>query len=367
MPVQKKSGEEAVGKRIVICCDGTWNTPEPRTPPSNVIKLARAISPSGFDGVHQVVYYDWGVGTYRTRLLGGMIGLGLHKDVQDAYRFIMHNHAPGDEIFLFGYSRGAYTVRSLALMLTKCGLLHQQHFDKVIEAFAIYRDRSITYAQLHDWRRKHCTEDTQAGATIKFIGVWDTIGALGNPGYWLPLPDDSRFSNTFLSGEILTARHALAIDERRRAFVPTLWTTEDGEEDDRLQQVWFSGCHADVGGGYLPQPEGLASDASLAWMAGEACQHGLYFAPDMLPDDAAQNKASSAVLHEPHHKFMYRWFLRRRMIPQYHCLHASVLERFTSNPKYRGETLMRWLEAQDGWQGAESKGRVVESRGLSAS
>ena len=328
-----------------------------------MLKLARAVRARADDGAHQVVFYDWGVGSYNTRLLGGLIGLGLHKDVKDCYRFLMHNYHPGDQIFLFGFSRGAYTVRSLAMMLTKCGVLACEHAHRVAEAFELYRDTECSHEFLYEWRRKYCIPETLDGVTVEFIGVWDTVGALGNPRYWLPLPDQRRFFNTHLVGNIVTARHALALNEKRRAFVPTLWTrTKTEDSNDDIQQVWFAGAHGDVGGGYPITEDGLASDSSLAWMVGEAHSSGLGFSQDLLPSSQQLGMSSGSKLHEPHKSFLHRWFTRRREIPPAHSMHLSVLERFASDATYRPLSLTRWLEANGGWGKATQLRRVAETR-----
>ena len=169
-------------KRIVICADGTWNRPEQnlaKDAPTNVLKLARAIKPE-HDGVEQVVFYDWGVGSDVDPVAGGLFGAGIDKNIQDAYRFIVQNFESGDELYFFGFSRGAYTVRSLAGFIRNCGILRRTHAQLIHSAFELYRDRgkhpdSVTARRF----RKRCGCGHQP--RIRFIGAWDTVGALGVP------------------------------------------------------------------------------------------------------------------------------------------------------------------------------------------
>ncbi len=129
---------KARNKRIVVLCDGTWNDPGDETP-TNVLRMARAIKPVSSQGEKQVVFYDWGVGSYYEKLRGGAAGLGIMKNIQDGYRFIVQNYEPGDEIWLFGFSRGAYTVRCISGMLNKCGILKRQNAEQIPDAFDFYK------------------------------------------------------------------------------------------------------------------------------------------------------------------------------------------------------------------------------------
>ena len=129
-------------KRIVICADGTWNDPHDETP-TNVLRMARAIRPMDRHGVKQVVFYDWGVGSYYAKVAGGSAGLGLQKNIQDGYRFIVQNYRHGDEIYLIGFSRGAYTVRCLAGMLNNCGVLKRELASSIPDAFNLYKKRIV--------------------------------------------------------------------------------------------------------------------------------------------------------------------------------------------------------------------------------
>ncbi|MFF8195649.1 DUF2235 domain-containing protein [Streptomyces bobili] len=273
-------------KRLVVCCDGTWNFAD-QPSKTNVAKVALSVRPGSEGGKEQRVYYHRGVGTHRReRLRGGAFGVGLSRNVLDAYEFLIETYEPDDELFLFGFSRGAFTARSLAGLLRNCGILRREHVNRIPEAWALYRDRleRPTGATATLFRRSYARE-TQ----IHFIGVWDTVGALGIPipgTPWLQ-PSVQRFNrrwafhDTELSSWVGAAFHALAIDEQRAAFRPTLWHQQPGaaEQGQELKQVWFAGVHCDVGGGYK---EAGLSDITLLWMVDQARRYGLRFDTDVL-------------------------------------------------------------------------------------
>ena len=154
-------------KRIVVCSDGTWNDPEDEIP-TNVLRIARAIKPEDANGIQQVVFYDWGVGSYYAQARGGVSGLGMMKNIQDGYRFIVQNYDPGDEIFLFGYSRGAYTARALAGMLNKCGILKRSKADLIPDAFDFYKKKSVKPSSTagQAWRQKHTVGGQGRGPVV---------------------------------------------------------------------------------------------------------------------------------------------------------------------------------------------------------
>ncbi len=265
-------------KRLVLCCDGTWNSPV-RASVSNIEKIARSVHTGiGPDGVQQMVFSVEGVGArgYRVdALLGGAFGYGLSRNVVAGYRDLALNYEPGDEIYVFGFSRGAYTARSVAGMIASVGLLTADALadrgagNLLAEAEALYRDRSpARRANAAGFREKHCYPQVP----LTFLGVFDTVGALGVPGI---TRQRSRFHDVRLSSTVACARQALAIDERRLTFEPCLWDVPVG--DDRpggVKQVWFPGGHSDVGG--ETASPGL-SDVALLWMMGEAAACGLTF------------------------------------------------------------------------------------------
>ncbi len=267
-------------KRLVMCCDGTWNTPDEVANgapcPTNVTKLALATAATGEDGLEQRLFYTAGVGTRRwEHLAGGAFGYGLSANVRETYRFIVDNFEPGDELFFFGFSRGAFTARSTVGFVRNAGVLRREHTDRVDEAYALYRSRTEHPRSVASslFRRSYAHE-----TRVRFIGGWDTVGALGIPvSGFAPADLVNRrwqFHDTQLSSHVDAAFQALAIDEQRAPFVPTLWTPAPGAlaADQRVEQVWFSGGHSDVGGGYA---DSFLSDVALRWMVERARSYHL--------------------------------------------------------------------------------------------
>ena len=280
-------------KNIVVCCDGTWNTPTEMDhglpSPTNVVKLYYALARNDT----QLSYYHPGVGTGRNwwdKIAGGGTGEGLDQNIKSAYRWLGTHYAAGDQIFVFGFSRGAYTVRSLCGLITKLGLLDlsakmdpAEVWKRFDEVFAAYRMR-VDFANPGGYQFHNVPPGRPAKETtpIHFIGVWDTVGALGLPEDLALLglfdnPNNYRFHDTALSPMVANARHAVALDEHRATFAPTLWSKVDPAKT-KLVQLWFPGVHCDVGGGYI---ETALSDCALQWMmeAAEGC--GLKFRPNV--------------------------------------------------------------------------------------
>lgn len=273
-----------MSKRLVVCCDGTWNRPDQlklgHPAPTNVSKLALGVAREGPDGTPQLLFYQPGVGTRRfERIRGGALGLGLSRNVRDCYRFLVENYEPGDELYLFGFSRGAFTARSTAGLVRNSGILRPENVARVKDAYGLYRARAETRRprgiEARIFRRMYSHPD----ADIKFVGVWDTVGSLGIPtdGVRLPLLTKRwTFHDTTLSSRVRFAYHALAIDEQRGPFKPTLWERKEEATDQTLEQVWFAGVHSDVGGGYA-EPE--LAEIPLLWMAERARDTGLALDP----------------------------------------------------------------------------------------
>lgn len=266
-------------KRIVICCDGTWNSLLGAAVPggqTNVARLYLSVRPRDGAGVEQRVHYLEGVGTGRLqRLRGGAFGFGLSERVQRAYRALVADYEQGDELWFFGFSRGAFTARSLAGLVRTVGVLHPGRGDLVAEAYALYRrrDGGPDTERTRAFRAAH----SRWPGRIRFVGVWDTVGALGIPvSPWNPLMLLNRrwrFHDTTLSSLVQDGRHALAIDERRGAFRPALWDrSRRAGPDQRVCQMWFAGVHSDVGGGY---PAAGLSQIAFGWMVAEAAAQGL--------------------------------------------------------------------------------------------
>lgn len=291
-------------RNIVLCFDGTWNR-EDGAWPTNVVRTSRAVAPSTDSGVVQLCYYDRGVGTGRfDRLRGGVIGLGLARNVEEAYVWLSSRYRPGDRIFLFGYSRGAYTARSLAGLIGLCGIPDREKCsvagrrvaDAAFEGMSIYRldsgpareDRAALF--LESWTRSS-TRIGRAGGEgesceVHFVGVWDTVGSLGVPlnGLKWIAARRHRFHDVSVGTHIRHACHAVAIDERRHPFAPALWRNGP-DAVERVEQVWFPGVHGDVGGGL---PDASLSEGALLWMWSKAWAAGLAFRPssvEMLKPD----------------------------------------------------------------------------------
>lgn len=294
------SGNSHRKKRWIVCADGTWNQPEQTdqgtASPTNVAKLAGAVLPYDQNGVSQTVFYHVGVGERAGKLdhfFGGLLGAGLSKNILDLYLFLVLNYLPGDELFLFGFSRGAYTVRSLAGLIRNSGILKNEYAIKYKEAYDLYRQRAEgthpTAPQSVEFRKQFAWPDFN----IKFIGVWDTVGALGIPSHKLP-PKRFEFHDVQLSSHVDYAYQALAIDEKRKPFIPTLWEKQSNSPESQvLEQVWFPGVHCNVGGGY--KNTGL-SDCALDWMCRKAELCGLALDPQQKynpdPKDALQDSMS---------------------------------------------------------------------------
>ncbi len=348
-------------KRIVICADGTWNRPEQDgkdDAPTNVLKVARAISPNA-NGHKQVVFYDWGVGSYYDPVMGGGFGSGINKNIQDAYRFIVQNYDPGDELYFFGFSRGAYTVRSLAGFIRNCGILRRTHASLIHAAFELYRGRgdppsSATAARF----RKKCS--VPHAVRIKFIGVWDTVGALGVPVSMLGfLNEQHLFHDVAISSIVEHARHAMSIDETRDDFAPTRWRPKAGVD---MKQVWFAGVHADVGGGY-PQEKrdkGLLSKLPLSWMLTEAEDVGLGLEAHLKKDiDKDKRTCHLATAHNEHEKLKWRFLgTKHRSLRKSDYIHISVQARYRELQDYRPDALKKFLKAQ-GWKRTNQWQRVI--------
>lgn len=267
-------------KRLVICADGTWNerdqinkdTGRPR--PTNVTKVARAVKGRAADGVDQIVFYHDGIGTRGPldRFTGGAFGHGLERNIRALYRFIIYNHEPGDELFFFGFSRGAFTVRTLAGFMRKVGIVDKEGDYYVPEMYICYENGAGEGSP--EWTKAFHNVTTKRDCPpIKFIGVWDTVGALGAPGFLGQFinPSKYKYHDVALNDTIESAYQALAIDERRRPFKPDVWDRPAGWSG-RLEQAWFAGVHSNIGGGYAP--DGLANEA-LHWIVEKAEGLGL--------------------------------------------------------------------------------------------
>ena len=298
-----------VMKRIAIFIDGTWNRPDAENP-TNVVRLARAVRPQDDQGVKQVVLYSPGVGSGRgcnafarwlDRVLGGALGWGLTDIIEDVYRQLMFLYEPGDRVMVFGFSRGAFAARSLVGLMRATGIAGRDQLGRLPEAVARYIDRAEathpTSEASHVFRAELSPEvATRPGEQrwrqvrglpegtlfmVDFLGLWDTVKALGLPGF---LPFAARFNRQYefhdarLSSMVRAARHAMSIDEVRATFPAMPWDNlaelnrEYGHFVPDYMQQWFAGVHGAVGGG--GSRIGLSS-ITLNWIALGAEEAGL--------------------------------------------------------------------------------------------
>ncbi len=335
-------------KRIITCSDGTWNKPgttDRRTVvKTNVEKMFNTICSSGTDGIQQCKIYDEGVGTgysERDKITGGLTGHGLDKHIQDMYTFIALNYQPGDHIFLFGFSRGAYTARSIAGFIRNCGVLKPQYIHLVNKAFELYRNKNDYSTPDSDlmtsFRKNYCFENI---THTKFIGVWDTVGSLGIPLPWYKFKNKNRykFHDVTLSSTVGNAYHALAINEKRFLFKPTLWekskkATGNPNDPQHMEQRWFAGVHSNIGGGYADS--GL-SDVALNWLIEKAKDVGLCYDDDRLKEIKPDYSGELRNSYTPTYWF---WLPCQRKITlndnSNQSIDESVWERYNANEKYR--------------------------------
>jgi uncharacterized protein (DUF2235 family) len=353
-------------RRLVLLFDGTWNKPESNT---NVERLRRLIAPRDAAGNPQPVNYIPGVGVKRgiTHLLGGAFGYGLSDHVLDGYRWLCKTWQPGDLLYLFGFSRGAYTARSLGGMIRKCGLLRCDTGGSVARADAaaaydFYRD---IHSRPDDpaavaFRASHSIE-----IDIHFIGVWDTVGSLGIPdtASWFPYARKRyRFHDTELSKIVKYAYQALALDEHRADFAPTVWTrnpytvkpgetlTSKKTEQIEIEQRWFIGSHSDVGGGNNCDGVGRRPDPlpelSLAWLQRKAMAAGLACDALLMPEadaDTGVPRNSYAEFMAGLYKEFKPPFDRTLGTGVNEKIDDSVWQRWLADPSYRSPSLVRAL------------------------
>ena len=320
-------------KRIVICADGTWNSRDQvdektkKRRPTNVTKVARAIKPRSSNNIDQLVVYHEGVGTSggMDKYTGGAFGDGIEKNIRELYRSILYNYEDGDELYFFGFSRGAFTVRTLAGFMNKVGLLHKGDDYYLPEVYAWYESGNPKGSK--EWDHAfHNVKDPRECPPIRFIGVWDTVGSLGPPGILGQVFNKGKYKyhDIELNQHIENAYQALAIDERRKPFAPSIWTRRPGF-NGALKQAWFVGVHSDVGGSQAR--DGLANEA-LHWIVEKAEKLGVEFDNAFL---AHYTPCFNGDLHESMtamYKVMGEY---RRPIGQHLAageeLHQSVLDR----------------------------------------
>jgi uncharacterized protein (DUF2235 family) len=260
-----------MSKNIVILSDGTGQKGGIGAP-TNVYRLFNMLE-ARTD--RQIVYYDPGIGTEVNKIWSAITGRGFAKNILECYRFIFEHYQAGDKVFLFGFSRGAATVRSLSGFIHLFGVLPQSRPDLIEEAFSIYKitDEKRRKQKADEFIAKHHT----MWLKIRFLGVWDTVAALGFPNPFVSALADRfvphKFHSFSLSDSVEFARHAISIDDKRKTFHPVLWDSLKDDDGTRLKQVWFAGVHTDVGGGYQ---EGDLAGFSFQWMLREAREKGIH-------------------------------------------------------------------------------------------
>jgi uncharacterized protein (DUF2235 family) len=344
-----------VPRNIVVCCDGTDN--QVATDSTNVLRLFRMLERDD----RQVAYYDGGVGTlvdpaaistvrkYFSLRLDAAIGLRVRENVIAAYRFLARTYQPGDQLYFFGFSRGAYTVRAVAGLIRMLGLVRPELEHLATLAWAVYANEANVHTVSRRFRGgnrfNRCFGVTQK-PTVHFVGAWDTVSSFGWFWNYQTLPFTAK------NRSITHIRHALAIDERR-AFFPANLFFPRASQQPNCKQVWFAGVHADVGGGYPEEEKGATlAKVPLAWMLREAQALGLLIntsehehlmnSKDKPPPDPcgpiheSLTGAWKMLEHFPYRDFdmparRMLWRRphrgRRRPIEPGSVLHVSVLER----------------------------------------
>ncbi len=378
-----------MSKSIVICCDGTGN--EIKEHQSNVLKFFRILKKDA----GQVVYYDPGVGTIsdsgtwsefksRTKgVLGLLTGYGLDENVLEAYRFILNTYQEGDQIYLLGFSRGAYTVRVLAGFMRLVGLLPKEQENLCGYALTAYKRASEKDDFKIAWRFHRVLQTTYV--PIRFMGCWDTVGSVITPRRdRFYIPSLQTLPYTISNPGVQCFRHAMAIDERRRMFRLKPWKERQKFKsnpfekstdlpDQDVKQVWFAGVHSDIGGGY-PEDESGVAKIVLKWMMDEAAEQGLRFReklPDMLvmgenPKENTFEYAAPDATAELHNSMTWAWRILEYLPKRAHrkewldrssffgffvprseprridpdaAIHPSVLTRLAARDDYRPENL----------------------------
>jgi uncharacterized protein (DUF2235 family) len=327
-----------MSKNIVIFCDGTAQEGgnERDTNIHKMYKMVENRTP------RQVAFYSPGLGTNWQKVTGTVGGMGISKKIQECYQFISDHFESGDQIFLVGFSRGAATVRSLSSFIHHFGILPKDRPDLIPRAYRIYKisDEDKRERESKAFVQRYPTMWTR----IKFLGCYDTVAALGLPFESASVALDGlpgfrhQFHNFKLSESVEHAYHALAIDDERQTFHPVLWD-EEVKDYQTVRQVWFSGMHSDVGGGYK---EHQLSDIPLVWMTSNAVKHGLWIYPNRQvqfeqDENGFMNDSRGRGVRKLYRRSIRTWDSTRRDKP---IVHASVLQRAKNrnnqdNPPYQ--------------------------------
>lgn len=255
-------------KRLICCVDGTWNNDLDATCETNVLKIFRAVPKRDEAGIAQLTCYIRGIASaenQKAKFLRGAVGAEVSDRIAEAYRFLQANYDAGDEVYLFGFSRGAFIVRSLASLIALAGIARSASPFQFEDAWRLYRQKE---ERCDAAKLQYVRSLGHFPAPITCLGVWDTVGNIGNPILEKSFIDRRlAFHDMRLHGNVGVALHALSLDELRGPFSPTLFTRKAAEQPhtgQHVEQTWFAGSHADVGGGW---PVTELSDIALLWMA----------------------------------------------------------------------------------------------------
>lgn len=312
-----------MAKNIVVCYDGTGN--EYGKHNTNVVCLFQCLRKYRL----QQAFYDPGVGTFSAFgrrifkragiLLGLAFGFGLTKNIEDGYRYLMETYEPGDKVFIFGFSRGAFTARSLAGMIHQFGLLQRGSINLIPYVTKNYLDQSLSREIIEGFKKTYAIH-----CEIHFIGVWDTVASLGHLR-------SRTFPDAVLNKDVKFGYQAVSIDEKRKKFPVSLWNEDETSPRQQIEQVWFAGVHSNVGGYY--EDRGL-SDIALGWMLDNAEKKGL-----MLIDDWQEllKQNPEGTLHKSRKYHWKLWPKVTREIPSSSCIHQSVLDRKNIISSYKPE------------------------------
>ena len=356
-------------KNIVICSDGTGNSTI-KGRGTNVFKLFEAVDVNGHrahpDLRRQLAFYDDGVGTENLkwlRIFAGATGYGLSRNVKQLYRELCRVYEPGDSVYLFGFSRGAFTVRTLSGLINDCGLIDPADCEtedafrqRVRAAYKAYRRKyRALLSRVVGGRRGPTAAEFRAAFArrdaagipdvprIRLLGVWDTVDAVGLPfalaDVWNKVVWQYKFETTTLCEVVERGCHALALDDERAEFEPVIWNENDPETRRRVEQVWFSGAHSNVGGGYPQQGMSLVA---LEWMMKHAEAQGLRFTPHMRDEYGSQHSFADKC-YDPRSGLgvFYRWKPRN--------VYRLCAKRGIDRPKLHISTIERVLLAPEGY------------------
>lgn len=333
-------------RRLVVCLDGTWNVQEDTT---NVWRISALVSDEALDGGQQLVFYEPGVGTrWYDRITGGAFGAGVLQNVKEAYCWLADKYREGDQVFLFGFSRGAVTALSLANLIDRCGIVSPEAGNTFAEAYRLYRLPGFTRRSPAARRFRMRATTYPDASPLVFMGLWDTVASLFARKFF-----DEAMHVLALPESVRCVMHALALDENRRFFQPVVF--DKLPQGGVFHQRWFSGAHANVGGGYVFDPLAFVP---LRWIARGAAQLGLHFKRDI---EFNPREAFYARERDSHWEFAFGVpallapviFRRRRTIRCGDWIDSSAIARFNRFPSYRASckalaTVLRSRNVIDG-------------------